>query len=145
MDGIGLKSLPCIKSMSILNIFCEGIPISSYHNFSIPSPIRRIHLLDLCISNVFSMKFLTATNPSVVPSYIPSYSSSSAQKSIIDKPKAHFAAMGIPDTVIGDTGPHFTTFAHLSKKWGFEHTVLSPHHSRSNGPIESSVKSGKND
>ena len=53
--------------------------------------------------------------------------------------------MDIPDTAVSDNGPQFRSsdFAHFSKKSGFEHTPLSPHHSRSNGKVESSVKSAK--
>ena len=73
------------------------------------------------------------------------YLSNTSSKSVITKLKAHFARMGIPDTVVSDNGPQFSSsdFAHFSKKWGFEYTPSSPHHSRSNGKVESSVKSAK--
>ena len=73
------------------------------------------------------------------------YLSNTSSKSVITKLKAHFARMCIPDTVVSDNGPQFSSsdFAHFSKKWGFEHTPSSPHHSRSNGKVESSVKSAK--
>ena len=73
------------------------------------------------------------------------YLSNTSSKSVITKLKAHFAKMGIPDTVVSDNGPQFSSsdFAHFSKKWGFEHTPSSPHHSRLNGKVESSVKSAK--
>ena len=47
--------------------------------------------------------------------------------------------MGMPGTVVSDNGPQFSSsnFAHFIKK----HAPSSPHHSRSNGKVESSVKS----
>ena len=65
------------------------------------------------------------------------YLSSTSSESVITKLEAHCARMGIPDTVVSDNGPQFSSsdFAHFSKKWGFEHTPSSPHHSRSNGNV----------
>ena len=73
------------------------------------------------------------------------YLSSTSSKYVITKLEAHFARMGIPETVVSDIGPQFSSsdLAHFSKKWGFEHAPSSPHHSRSNGKVESSVKSAK--
>ena len=68
-----------------------------------------------------------------------------SSKTVIHKLKAHFARHGIPDTVVSDNGPQFSSsdFTHFSTKYGFEHTPSSPHYSRSNGKAESSVKSAK--
>ena len=73
--------------------------------------------------------------------YLPNTNS----KTVIAKLKAHFARMGIPETVISDNGPQLVSdeFARFSQKWGFEHLTSSPYHSRSNGKAESSVKAAK--
>ena len=59
--------------------------------------------------------------------------------------KAHFARYGIPDTVISDNGPQFSSeeFQHFSKRWGFKHITSSPRHSQSNGMSESAVKTAR--
>ena len=60
---------------------------------------------------------------------------------VITKLKPHFVRMGIPNAVVSDKGPQFTSdeFARFSKKWGFEHITTSPYHSRSNVKVESLV------
>ena len=74
------------------------------------------------------------------------YLSSTSSTYVITELTANFARLGIPDNVVSDNGPQFSAsdFAHFSTKWGFEHMPSSPHHSRSNGKVESSVKSAKN-
>ena len=44
-----------------------------------------------------------------------------SSKTVIHKLKAHFARHGIPDTVVSDNGPQFSSsdFAHFSTKYGF--------------------------
>ena len=51
--------------------------------------------------------------------YLPNTSS----KTVITKHTAHFARMGIPDTIVTDNGPQLVSdeFARFSQKWGFEH------------------------
>ena len=73
------------------------------------------------------------------------YLSSTSSTSVITKLKVRFAMMSIPDTVVNDNGPQFcsSNLAHFSKNCCFEHTLSSPHHSRSNGKDETSVKSVK--
>ena len=52
---------------------------------------------------------------------------------------------GIPDTCISDNGPQFSSeeFANFAKTWEFQHLTSSPHHPRSNGKAEQSVKTIK--
>ena len=66
-------------------------------------------------------------------------------RSAIKKLKTHFAQYGIPDQVISDYGPQYSSasFAHFSRDWDFEHLTISPGHSQSNGQIESAVKTVK--
>ena len=61
------------------------------------------------------------------------------------KLKSHFARYGIPDQVVSDNGPQFTSkeFATFSKTWGFEHLTNSPGNSKANGKAESGVKTAK--
>ena len=66
-------------------------------------------------------------------------------RTVIRKIKAHFARYGIPDQVISDNGPQFSSssFSHFSRDWDFEHLTISPHHSQANGQVESAVKTAK--
>jgi len=66
--------------------------------------------------------------------------------SVIDKLRAHFARHGSPEYLCSDGGPQFSSelFEKFSKSWGFTHVVSSPHHSNSNGKVESAVKIIKN-
>ena len=55
------------------------------------------------------------------------------------------ARYGLPTTVMTDNGPQFSSeeFARLAQKYDFEHVTSSPHYPKSNGKVESAVKSAK--
>ena len=61
------------------------------------------------------------------------------------KLQAHFARYGVPDTLVTDNGPQFSSveFATFAKRWNFLHKTSSPHHPASNGMAESAVKTLK--
>lgn len=61
------------------------------------------------------------------------------------KLKSHFSRYGIPDQVVSDNGPQFTSkeFASFAKTWDFEHLTSSPGNSKANGKAESGVKTAK--
>ncbi|XP_062595327.1 uncharacterized protein K02A2.6-like [Saccostrea cucullata] len=63
----------------------------------------------------------------------------------ISKLKQHFARHGIPDKVISDNGPQFTSqqFENFKVKWEFDHKTSSPAYPKSNGKAENAVKSAK--
>lgn len=56
--------------------------------------------------------------------------------------KKHFARYGIPQVIISDGGPQFTSqeFKEFVKEWGISHKTSSPMHQRENGKAESAVK-----
>ena len=65
---------------------------------------------------------------------------------VIYKMKAHFARHGIPERLVTDNGPCYSSqdFERFSKSWGFEHVTSSPLYPQSNGKAENAVKQAKN-
>ena len=59
--------------------------------------------------------------------------------------KQIFSEQGIPQIVRSDNGPHFEgqAYKEFAKQYGFRHITSSPHYARSNGFIESQVKTTK--
>ena len=70
---------------------------------------------------------------------------STTSKAVIAKLKQHFARHGIPDVVISDNGPQFSSedFRTFATKWNFTHQTSSPGNSQSNGAAEAAVKTIK--
>ena len=61
------------------------------------------------------------------------------------KLKNHFARHGIPDSVISDNGPQFSSeaFRKCAEKLEFDHERISPGNSKANGAAEAAVKDAK--
>ncbi|XP_013382121.1 uncharacterized protein K02A2.6-like [Lingula anatina] len=66
-------------------------------------------------------------------------------KAVIQKLKTHFARYGIPDSIVSDNGPQFSSeeFQKFCKAWDITHMTISPYNSRANGKAESVVKTAK--
>ena len=71
--------------------------------------------------------------------------SSTTSRNVIKELKNMFSRYGIPDIVVTDNGPQFSSaeFAVFAKTWMFDHTTSSPHHPQSNGKAENAVKTVK--
>ena len=69
----------------------------------------------------------------------------SSSKTVVDITKQMFSEQGIPRIVRSDNGPHYEGQAYKDfvKDYGFQHITSSPHYPRSNGFIESQVKTIK--
>lgn len=65
--------------------------------------------------------------------------------SVVEFLKEQFSRYGIPDTLVTDNCPQFTSleFQQFSRDWEFVQVSSSPHHHRSNGKVESAVKVAK--
>ena len=66
-------------------------------------------------------------------------------ETIVQVLKKHFACHGIPDTVVSDNGPQFSSeiFREFAQKWMFKHSRISPGNSKANGAAEAAVKDAK--
>ena len=62
--------------------------------------------------------------------------------SVVKFLKKQFSRHGIPDTVVSDNAPQYTSyeFKQFSREWEFVHVTSSPHHHKANGKAESAVK-----
>ena len=62
----------------------------------------------------------------------------SKSKTVINHIKPHLARYGIPEIIISDNGPEFSSheFEELAKHYGFKHITSSPTYSQSNGLVE---------
>ncbi|CAB3981085.1 Retrovirus-related Pol poly from transposon [Paramuricea clavata] len=65
--------------------------------------------------------------------------------SVIRKLKAHLARYGIPEELISDQGPQFTSgkFKNFCASYGMKHTMTSPHYHQANGMADTAVKQAK--
>jgi transposase InsO family protein len=65
---------------------------------------------------------------------------------VVKKLSAHFARHGIPEILISDNGPQFTSeqFAEFVAEWDFKHVTSSPNYPQSNGLAEKTVQTVKN-
>ena len=59
--------------------------------------------------------------------------------------KAVFAELGVPNVVVSDSGPQYTSaeFKDFTKQWQIEHRVSSPRNPQSNGMAERCVQTMK--
>ena len=66
--------------------------------------------------------------------------------SVINHTKSIFARYGIPETVISDNGPQFSSdaYAQFAREYGFKHSTSSPNHPQGNGEAERGVQTIKN-
>ena len=63
---------------------------------------------------------------------------------ITKKLRRHFAAHGIPNTVVSDNSPfNSSEFKQFSKSYEFEHVTSSPTYPQSNGKVENLIKTEK--
>ena len=63
---------------------------------------------------------------------------STTSQSIITSLSSIFARHGIPEELISDNGPQYSSqdFEDFAKRYGFQHTTSSPHYPQGNGLAE---------
>ena len=64
---------------------------------------------------------------------------------VIRKLKQAFARHGVPQIVVSDNGPQFSSkeFQCFANEWQFAHATSSPRNPQSNGRVEGAVKAAK--
>ena len=69
----------------------------------------------------------------------------SPSSTVVSITKQIFAEMGIPDRVISDNGPHYSSEAYkvFAQTWDFDHVTTSPRRAQGNGFIERQIKTVK--
>ena len=74
-----------------------------------------------------------------------SYLDSTTSKSVIKQMKSIFSRFGIPEKVVSDNGPQYSSseFTKFASDYGFKHTTSSPKYPQSNGLAERSVQTIK--
>lgn len=68
-----------------------------------------------------------------------------SSQEVIKLTKQIFGEQGIPERVISDNGPHYSSslFKQFAREWGFEHYTSSPRYPQSNGLAERCVQAMK--
>ena len=68
-----------------------------------------------------------------------------SSNSVIKKLKKVFRHQGIPETIVSDNGPEFSSneFKNFSKEWSFHHVTSSPRNPQSNGQVERAIQTVK--
>ena len=61
---------------------------------------------------------------------------------VVSATKQLFSEMGIPEKIISDNGPHFSSscYTQFASEWKFYHTTSSPNYPRSNGFVERQIQ-----
>ncbi|XP_064613316.1 uncharacterized protein K02A2.6-like [Liolophura sinensis] len=73
------------------------------------------------------------------------YLTSTTSVRVIEHLKSIFSRHGIPELVASDNGPQFSSgdFAKFGDKYGFRHTISSPHYRLGNNEAERAVETDK--
>ena len=129
----------------------ERCPESIRHTSQRSEPLLSTKLPDYPWQRVGTDLFmLNGNNYLLVADYFSRYPEvvklkSTTSSSIIENLKSIFSHHGIPETIVSDNGPQFSSqeFGDFSKTYNFCHVTSSPHFPQSNGLAERSVQTMK--
>ncbi|KAL9956099.1 hypothetical protein ACROYT_G037526 [Oculina patagonica] len=129
-------------------ITCQELQPSQQKEPLIPTevPPRAWHTIG---TDIFTLEgsdhLIVADYYSKYPFVRPIPRGQSNSQTVVKIMKQIFSKQGIPKVVRSDNGPHYNSqaFEAFARDFGFQHVTSSPHYPRSNGFIESQVKSVK--
>ncbi|KAL9967831.1 hypothetical protein ACROYT_G026128 [Oculina patagonica] len=129
-------------------ITCQELQPSQQKEPLIPTevPPRAWHTIG---TDIFTLEgsdhLIVADYYSKYPFVRPIPRGQSNSQTVVKIMKQIFSEQGIPKVVRSDNGPHYNSqaFEAFARDFGFQHVTSSPHYPRSNGFIESQVKSVK--
>ena len=98
----------------------------------------------LVADNIFFMgcKWISSHSGSAEQIFEVDKLSNSTSDALISRLRGHFARYGIPDTLVSDNRPQFSShgFRKFSRDWAFMRETISPGNSQANGTVEAAVK-----
>ena len=132
----------CISKCSV----CNSLKLEQCHE-----PIRPHKLPDQPWSKVGTDLFTyNSQNYIVTVDYYPNFIEmyrlrDTSSRTVIKALKTHFSRHGIPDILVSDNGPQYSSvkFHQFLQQWEFKH-ITSSHYPKSNGKAESAIKVCKN-
>ena len=106
---------------------------------------RPFQSLDLDVAEHAGRKYLIAVDGFSGWRFIKPLGSSAPTKKLLSAMREIFCQVGVPQSVMSDGGPQFTSgaFRNFLDRWGVQHRMSSPHYPQSNGRAGSAVKAAK--
>ena len=141
--GINLDIEKCVKSCNPCQEVRHRSPSALLHPRDWPrQPWQRVHAdyIGPFLGKMFVL--LVDANTKWIDVHVVNSSSS---QFTIEKMRATFAILGLPQILVTDNGPQFTSseFSQFTKSNGIKHITSSPYHPSTNGLAERSVQTFK--
>lgn len=134
----------CVKSCMDCCIHQDNPAVAPLHPWSFPDrPWQRLHI-DLAGPFLKNMWLVVVDAHSKWPEVF-NLGNNTSSHAIIVRIRETITRFGIPETIVSDNGPQFTSaeFQKFCRSNGIRHTTSSPYHPRSNGEAERFVKTFK--
>jgi hypothetical protein len=128
-----------VKGCTVCQNVRSAPPCAPLHPWTWPiRPFQRVHI-DFCEKDKNNFLVLVDSHSKWID--VKHMSSTTAERTI-DELRLIFANHGLPEEIVSDNGPQFTSgeFSDFMSKNGIKHTLVPPYHAASNGAAERSVR-----